>query len=192
MANLSFEDVLLCDPNLIDPTLSTGLWWCQSAEDVMAVGLNAVCMSITGRWEDVRLCSEWLKQFPYIFVASPDRSLVENVRQHIPSMPVLFARDGAFGAYTSVTALKAACGPAAVQRLLFGAKEEPVAGLLDLAEVKTVDDGDIPRTLSGLPNLDRLTGGFRAGEMSLWTGRRGEGKSTLSRIMLTTRRCWNC
>lgn len=185
MANLSFEDVLLCDPNLIDPTLSTGLWWCQSAEDAMAVGLNAVCMSVSGRWEDVRFCGEWLRQFPYIFVASPNRSLVENVRQHVPSMPVLFPRDGAFGAYASVRALKEACGPAAVQRLMFGAQEEPVAGLLDLAEVRTVDDADIPRTLSGLPNLDRLTGGFRAGEMSLWTGRRGEGKSTLlSQILL--------
>lgn len=179
MANLSCEDILLFEPRFIDPALTTGLWWCQSPEDVQAVGLNAVCMSISAHWEDVQYCSEWIKQFPYIFVASPDRDLVEKVRQHIPSMPVLYPREDAFGIYDNVKALKAACGPAAVNRLLFGAVEEPVAALLDLGEVGTVEETEIPRTLSGLPNFDRATGGFRVGELSLWTGKRGEGKSTL-------------
>lgn len=179
MASLSIEDCLVFEPRFIDPSLSTGLWWCETALDVQAVGVNAVALPLAGSWDNLRHCMDWIQQFPYIFVASPSRGLVEEVRQHIPSMPILSPAKRAFGDYGSVSALKAACGPAAVERLLMGAVEEPVLGLLDLSQVSVLDERNVPRTFSGLPELDRKTGGFRAGELSLWTGKRGEGKSTL-------------
>ena len=89
MGRLCFNDVLLCEPRMIDPSMSTGLWWCQSPEDVQAVGVNAVCLSVTRRWEDVKNCGDWLSQFPFVFVASPDRELVEQVRRHVRGLPVL-------------------------------------------------------------------------------------------------------
>ena len=83
MGRLCFNDVLLCEPRMIDPSMSTGLWWCQSPEDVQAVGVNAVCLSVTRRWEDVKNCGDWLSQFPFVFVASPDRELVEQVEERV-------------------------------------------------------------------------------------------------------------
>lgn len=185
MPELSFEDILLCDASRIDPSLSTGLWWCQSAEDVLAVGYNAVSLSMTGRWEDVQYCAEWLSTFPYIFVASPDRELLEKVKTHVRCVPILSPRDGAFGGYPSVLALRTACGPAKVEELLYGARVEPRQGLLNLADVRPRDDRNTPRTLTGFGPLDRATGGFRDGELSVWTGKRGEGKSTfLGQVLL--------
>lgn len=179
MPNLSFEDVLHGTMDYFDPALSTGLWWCKSVYDVEAVGYNAVCLSSAGKWEDVKYCLGWLEQFAYIFVASPDGDLAAKIRQHVPSMPILAPGQKAFGEYTSVAAVKAALGSDGVHRLLMGAVEVPAEGLLNLAQVDTVDDETVPRTLSGFEQLDRLIGGFRAGEMSLWTGKRGEGKSTI-------------
>ena len=185
MGRLCFNDVLLCEPRMIDPSMSTGLWWCQSPEDVQAVGVNAVCLSVTGRWEDVKNCGDWLSQFPFVFVASPDRELVEQVRRHVRGLPVLSPREGAFGGYPSITAFLEAHLPSEINGLLYGAVMEPSYGLLELARVSVLDEREVPRTLSGLPVLDKLTGGFRSGELSVWTGKRGEGKSTLlSQILL--------
>ena len=35
------------------------------------------------------------------------------------------------------------------------------------------------RVLSGIPTLDHVLGGFQYGDLTVWTGRRGEGKSTM-------------
>lgn len=179
MAPFSFEHVLCCDPNFIDPALSTGLWWCQSPEDAQTVGVNAVCLSVTGRWEDVQHCADWIAGFPFVFVASPDRALVEQVRRHVRCVPVLSARPEAFDGYPSISAFRGAHLPSEINGLLYGANVEPSYGLLELARVTTPDERNVPRTLSGFPFLDKLTRGFREGELSVWTGKRGEGKSTL-------------
>lgn len=57
---------------------------------------------------------------------------------------------------------------------------------------KLVDVGDIEptyenskRIVSGFSNLDKMIGGFKLGELSVWSGKSGQGKSTfLSQIML--------
>lgn len=55
--------------------------------------------------------------------------------------------------------------------------ERPAAGLLDLADVER--QRDQPSILTGIPELDRTIGGLYAGELSVLTGKRGGGKSTL-------------
>ena len=52
-------------------------------------------------------------------------------------------------------------------------------GLLNIANVKSIDYSRIPRTLSGMARLDYCTGGFLSGDLTVWTGKRGEGKSTV-------------
>jgi twinkle protein len=59
------------------------------------------------------------------------------------------------------------------------AEEIPVAGLIRLADVKPLDVKNLSKTLSGITDLDRAIGGFIDGELSVWTGKRGEGKSTV-------------
>ena len=52
----------------------------------------------------------------------------------------------------------------------------PVTGLINLAEVERVNMAEIERTLCGMPS--RQTGGMLAGDLTVWTGKRGGGKST--------------
>lgn len=65
------------------------------------------------------------------------------------------------------------------------AKEIPVAGLINLATVAPLDMGSVERTLTGIDELNRILGGFMMGDITVWTGKRGEGKSTvLSQILV--------
>lgn len=52
--------------------------------------------------------------------------------------------------------------------------------IMNLADVKSVDLGNMERFSSGIPSLDRILGGFYFGQLILLTGERGEGKSTLA------------
>lgn len=65
------------------------------------------------------------------------------------------------------------------ERLILNANPEASGGLINIADVKRRDLSQTYRTKSGLSMLDRSIGGFRAGEMTVWTGKRGEGKSTM-------------
>ena len=71
-------------------------------------------------------------------------------------------------------------GKEAVKTAIEKAKEIPVTGLIRLADIKPLDVRSIPRTLSNIRALDSAMGGFLDGELSVWTGKRGHGKSTLA------------
>lgn len=185
MHSPSFEDILLCDPAYMDPNQG-GLWWCETAEDVAAWPVNSVCMAGLGRWEDVKLCKDWICSYRFVFAASPNRAFIDKVRQYVPWLPILSPDPAVFGECHSVAEMVAAHGSLDMERrIMFGANVEPSGGLLNLADVKRRDLRDIPRTLSGFSRLDRALGGFREGELTVWTGKRGEGKSTiLGQILL--------
>lgn len=168
--------------DMMDPSLPTGLWWCATPEDAAAVSINAVCKSPYAAWEDINQCLDLIGQFCYVFVATPD----EGARQEIVgelskrvTVPLLVADKSSFRGNGSVVELLDNAGPKAVESLLFGAIEIPRPGLLELAAVELDEPLAKNRVMSGLVPLDYCTGGFRGGELSVWTGRRGEGKSTL-------------
>jgi twinkle protein len=76
-------------------------------------------------------------------------------------------------------------GAAAVKAAYDAAKEIPVAGLLNLADVVPLDVKNMPAAKTGISELNKKLGGFLMGDVSVWTGKRGEGKSTiLSQFML--------
>lgn len=180
-----FEDILLCNARLMDPAQG-GLWWFERAEDVAAWPVNSVCLAGLAKWEQVRHCKDWICEYPYVLAASPHREFIDKVRTHVPWLPILAPDPAAFGGYASVAELAAACGAAGLERrLMYGAAAVPSGGLLNLADVKRRDPQSIPRTLSGFSRLDKALGGFREGELTVWTGKRGDGKSTaVGQIML--------
>lgn len=180
MNSPTFEDILLCNPSFMDASQGSVLWWCENAEDIAAWPVNSVCLAGLGKWENVQYCKDWICGYRCVLAASPDRSFVDKVRQHVPWLPILSPNPRAFGGYRSVAELAEACGTADLERrLMYGANIEPSGGLLNLADVKRRELRDIPRTLSGFPSLDRALGGFRDGELTVWTGKRGEGKSSV-------------
>lgn len=172
---------------MIDPSLPTGLWWCATPEDAAAVGINAVCKNRYAAWEDLAVCTEFITQFCYVFVATPNdadrEEIVGQLQKWVP-VTILVADKAAFRGNESVVELLDNAGPKAVESLLFGALDVPRPGLIDLSQVEMDAPISQNRMMSGLVPLDYCTGGFRGGELSVWTGRRGEGKSTLLGQML--------
>lgn len=180
---LCADGVLLFEPRFLDPSLPSGLWFCDSLESVQAVSINAVCLAQTAGWEDLSRCAAFFRPFPYIVIVSPDperrRIMIQELRRRVADTVFYVATDKAFRGCKSVRELRDTHGPSAVDEILMDVVELPAYGLINLADVKAPDPAQIETVLSGFPILDRKIGGFNLGELSVWTGRRGDGKSTL-------------
>jgi len=76
-------------------------------------------------------------------------------------------------------------GKLAVVNAWSEAEEVQVAGLINLASVTPLDPKDVRKATSGIKGIDRILGGFLLGDVTVWTGKRASGKSTvLSQVML--------
>lgn len=160
------------------------LWFMHDVLDVDAVKENAVCLGLgVDDWGCLAECAPFLRAFPSVFLSIPEedvRTIVaEAMEEFVPGLRILLPRGGAFGKHERVRDVLESGGQSAVDRLLAEATERPMPGLLDLSDVEAVDLASLPSVLSGIPTLDQLTGGFYGGELSVWTGKRGGGKSTL-------------
>ena len=130
-----------------------------------------------------------MSAFPSVFLALSDRDTAEAVadalKEYAPSVAVLLPKEGAFGKCSRIRDVLASGGRKAVDHLLLGAVEQPMDGLLDLADVERRDPSASVAVMSGLKALDQSIGGFAPSELSVWTGKRGSGKSTLlSQLLL--------
>ena len=187
MTQYSAEPWLVYDEKFINPDEPSGLWFCQSAEDAKSVGINACCLPITGTWDNLENCKDFISQFPYIFIPAVGAELdglVAELSSRINYIPILVAEPAAFRGCKSVAEVRSKLGLKAVDHLLLGATELPAAGLIDISTVKRPDLRSMKRALSGVGELDKSIGGFYMGELSVWTAKRGEGKSTLLSQML--------
>lgn len=174
---------LLFEARFMDPlTEPFGLYWCKDAEDMRAVGVNAVCKSLTVPWRELSEWGDFVGQYPYILVAVPPGSARDEIAAELQArfpLPVLIPGQDAFHGCVSVLELRDNYGLQAIDGLVLDAEELPSPGLLNVAEIDCDSESNARRTSSGFPLLDREIGGFAPGELSVWTGRRGEGKSTL-------------
>lgn len=153
------------------------LWFVRDCSEVDCLVSNAVALLPDA---DIRACAPFLRAFPSVFVAIADEKLAEitasMLTESVLALTVLKPKQGAFGSAKSVREVLEVGGLLAVDRLILGATEHPVYGLLNLADI---EQDTVPcSVLSGIRELDSAIGGFREGELSVWTGRRGSGKST--------------
>lgn len=132
-------------------------------------------------WLDT--CWNWLQPFKQIILFgdndSPGRDMIQK----------LIIRLGAYRCYTIPTEYYKGCkdaneilylhGKEAVKQAVDNAKPVPIAGLIDLSDVRPFDVKSVERVKSNIAFLDKEIGGFLMGELSVWTGKRAHGKSTL-------------
>ena len=183
----SGNDALLFRPEFMDPEQPSGLWWCANVLDMEAVQINAVCKAAGVPWSEVNAWGGWLAQFPYVLVAVPPGPELDEIVEELTArspIPVMVPDGKAFYGAGSVRELRENVGLNAVDKLLLEAEEVPIQGLLNLAEVSTAKQDGKNRVTSGIPGLDKSVGGFGGGALSIWTGKRGEGKSTLAGQLL--------
>lgn len=160
------------------------LWFVPNGtpEDLLAVENGCIVRQgaypFDGRgWE---IAHAFFGAFKSVFLAAPrDAVAMEFAREiqaHCPDVSVIVPQEGAFRNCKSVRELRDTCGEKALNHILLGAEELPAQGLLDLADVKPMK---AMHFRTGFSDLDRTIGGFYFGELSVWTGKRGGGKSTI-------------
>lgn len=180
---LEAMEVLTFAPRFIDHTLPSGLWFCDCVESVQAIEINAVCLSANSTWDDLGRCKDFFQAFPYIVIVATDpdvrKGMTHELRRRIAGKVFYVATDKAFRGCSSVSELRATHGLQAMQEILMDTVELPVYGLINLSDVRPPDIVSIKTVRSGFPIIDKKIGGFNMGELSVWTGRRGDGKSTL-------------
>lgn len=127
----------------------------------------------------IEICWNWLEKFSKIIIwpdnDQPGQEMSRNV----------IARLGEYRCYIVQAKYKDANetmfreGKDKVKEYVETAKEVPVNGLLRLADVTSLDVTKIQRIRSNIKWIDREIGGWGYGDLSIWTGKRGEGKSTI-------------
>ena len=168
-------------PDCMDTRRS--LWFVRDALDVDEYRENTFALAAGADLSVFRECEPFLSAFPSVFVALADLELAKTIAdalgEYAPAVIVLLPREGAFGDHANLREVLASGGAKAVSRLMMGAVEQDARGLLDLADIERVSMETMPSVLSGISELDRAISGFYPAELSVWTGKRGGGKSTL-------------
>ena len=78
-------------------------------------------------------------------------------------------------------------GKEVLKELIEQCEPAPVNGILNLADVPFVDPASLPRIMTKIPALDSAIGGLSEGGLTIFTGKRGDGKSTLNgQLLLNT------
>lgn len=176
-------------PHDMDPTAPQGLWICDNLVTSSTIHANAVCMGTGCDWDDIVKCQPFFAHFPYIVIVAPNaiarEEMVKELHPRLSGSCVYVATDAGFRGCTSMVDYVKRYGDQKIVEILEGSLELPAYGLVRLADVQRRDLSNVPRTLSGFKRLDQGIGGFFAGELSVWTGVNGSGKSTiLSQILL--------
>jgi twinkle protein len=140
------------------------------------------CVSVPSGAEDLTWldsCYEWLQQFKEIYLFGdndePGREMIKKLSVKLSDHRIYIVDHP----YKDCNELLYREEPEAVKKSYESAKELPIYGLIDLADVKPLDAKNVPSVKSNISGLDSKTGGFLMGDLSIWTGKRGEGKSTL-------------
>lgn len=141
----------------------------------------------------VELCWEWLERFPRIVLFGdndePGRRMVQTLIKRLgesrcavvesyperPNKPGAECKDANEILYFH--------GPFALMQAALSAKDIPVKGLLNLADIVPVDPTTVPRIKTCIPALDEATGGLLEGGITVLLGKAGSGKSILANMI---------
>jgi len=133
-------------------------------------------------WVDT--CWDFIQQFDSIYIYgdndTPGREMVRRLAVKLGDKRVFIVQHDCKDA----NELLYRQGVDAVRSSWEMAKEIPVAGLLNLAEVVPLNVEDLEGVNTSISALNKMIGGFYYGDVSVFTGRRGEGKSTLLSMLM--------
>ena len=153
--------------------------------------LGGNCVSVPSGCTDftwIDTCADFLMQYATVAVIGdnddPGHEMVERIADKLECL-VLAPDWDLYGTCKDVNELLFRSGAGRVQEVIESVRPVPTLGLLNIAQVRAADLTSLPRLISGIAPIDRLTGGLYMGDLIILTGRRGEGKSTfLSQLTL--------
>lgn len=177
------EAFLTFTPRFIDPNMPQGLWICSNAAEVSAIEINAVCLGSGCEWDDIVKTQPFLDHFPFLVIVTPNAiardEMVRQLRPRLPASCIYVITDIGFRNCKTMQEYVELYGSRELPSILSGAEELPAYGILNLAQVARRGPAEGSPRAVPVPVLDKGIGGFFAGELSVWTGKRGVGKSTI-------------
>lgn len=181
MDNVSFSKPLVITEGMVD-ALSL-----YEAGIPNVVSVPCGCKDMT--W--VNLCWNWLEKFnQFILFGDADQPGQEMVQQLMkrfgedrcmlpPKYPYVTI-DGQVHTMKDPNEILYYCGRDALKQLFDACEPAPIDGILNLSDIQYIDPMSIPRVPTRIPTLDKMIGGFVEGGLTVISGKRGEGKSTIS------------
>lgn len=184
--------------NMDGVVFSQPLILCEGECDALALyeaGLTNVvsvpCGVDNNDW--ITYCWDWLEKFHTIIIFgdndAPGRRGVDNWTKKLGEYRVLIVRD-----YPEIPETGQFCkdaneilyrfGESKLIEMVDSAEDVKTRGLIRVADVIPVDPTKIPRIRTNIPMLDDSLGGLAEGCVTVFTGKSGNGKSTLSGLIL--------
>lgn len=74
-------------------------------------------------------------------------------------------------------------GPEYLKQIVDSCEPAPIKGVLELSKIPFIDPTTVPRIMTRIPMLDNMIGGLGEGAVTVVSGKRGNGKSTIFGMM---------
>lgn len=143
----------------------------------------------------VTICWDWLEKFKTIILFGdsdvPGRNMVNELVKKLGEYRVLVVRDypeipdsNPVRYCKDANEILYRLGESKLIEMVDNAEEIKTKGLIRVADVIPMDPTKIPRIKTNIPKLDDALGGLAEGCVTVFTGASGNGKSTLSGLLL--------
>lgn len=135
----------------------------------------------------INFCWDWILKFKEIIVfgdyENGKMTLLETISQRIP-LKIKAVKESDYLFEKDANDILRKYGKKAVLNAVENADVVPVSHVKQLADVENVNLDKLPKIKSGMRELDKIIGGMFYGQVVLVTGKRGEGKSTLTSMFV--------
>lgn len=142
-------------------------------------------------WIDV--CWDWLEKFSQIILFGdnddPGIRMINTLQKRLgedrclkpSSYPELIYMGVDKGRLCKdANEILVAYGKEKLEEFALSVEPAPIRGVINLADVEFVDPSTVKRIYTRIPKLDQCIGGLSEGQLVVFSGKRGEGKSTLN------------
>ena len=175
---------------------------CEGEIDAMSLyeaGVHNVVSVPSGckNMEWVTICWEWLENFNEIILFGdndePGMEMISTLmkrlgedRCQVPKeYPPMVVGDVNYNrACKDANEILICYGTLGLKAIVDACEPAPIKGVLDVSTIQYVDPASIPRIMTKIPALDNMIGGFEQSGVTILSGRRGEGKSTITSTFL--------
>lgn len=167
----------------------------MDAMSIYESGLSNVVSVPCGcnNFEWIENCFDWLEQFQQIILFGdndePGIEMVNTLMKRLGEDRCLIPKEYPELVFNGkdynrqckdANEILKAYGPEVLKEIIESCQPVPIKGIINLADVPFVDPTTIPRILTGIPQLDNMIGGFGEGGVTVFSGKRGEGRYLLS------------
>lgn len=149
------------------------------------------CVSVPSGCKDftwIDTCADFIEQYKEIAIIGDNDSAGQEMMQTLTKKLDASVYLPDFSLYEDCkdsNEILFKIGSERVKEIMDTVKVVPVYGVVNISDIGQVDIENMPRHLTGIKALDKMSGGLYMGDLDVWTGKRGEGKSTiLTQILL--------